>query len=219
MESTRVGDRIKRNAILNARDSFTRRLLIGLLLLVLLSLLALGWATLTTYQEGKDTQRILKETSQASETNKEAAEDLSKQVEKSGEDPVVDVDKLPDVPTEAKVGDTLQRGLTGPPFPRPEAESILQTMVNSYCADDACRGENAPKLTATQRAQDVATYCAPRNECRGMNGESITGAAGSNGQDAPSITNIECDGSTGVFTFSNDSVIEVADMCTAPLIP
>lgn len=45
------------------------------------------------------------------------------------------------------------------------------------------------------------------------------GDPGKDGKDAPTITDIKCDGSTGVFTFSDGNTINVANMCAAPLIP
>ncbi len=61
-------------------------------------------------------------------------------------------------------------------------------------------------------ADAVAAYCATRNQCAGQKGESITGAKGA---DAPRITGISCDGTTGRFSFSDGSTISVSGMCAA----
>lgn len=67
---------------------------------------------------------------------------------------------------------------------------------------------------------------APGESIKGESGvDGKDGAAGkdgsdaTNGKDAPTITNITCDATTGVFTFSNDSTIRVDNMCAAPLVP
>lgn len=44
------------------------------------------------------------------------------------------------------------------------------------------------------------------------------GKDGADGKDAPRVRSIACDGTTGVFTFTDDSTIRVSDMCDEPAL-
>lgn len=47
----------------------------------------------------------------------------------------------------------------------------------------------------------------------------VPGPAGTNGKDAPTVTDVKCDGTTGVFTFSDGSTKTAPNMCAAPIVP
>lgn len=65
-----------------------------------------------------------------------------------------------------------------------------------------------------------ALIAACGGSCNGTNGTDGTdggpGKDGTNGKDAPRVRSIACDGTTGVFTFTDDSTIRVSDMCAGP---
>jgi hypothetical protein len=89
--------------------------------------------------------------------------------------------------------------------------------------------------------QGIDTYCAPRNHCVGKTGgtgkpgtpgdpgtqgvpgdpgaKGDTGDKGDPGKDAPKITSITCDDTTGIFTFDDSSTIRVDNMCASHLPP
>lgn len=62
------------------------------------------------------------------------------------------------------------QGVQGPP---PSAADVYAA-VTRYCDDGRCRAQ----VDASDVAAAVATYCDARGECRGPQGESITGPAG-----------------------------------------
>jgi hypothetical protein len=100
---------------------------------------------------------------------------------------------------------------------------------------------NAPSFS--QLLQGISTFCMPRNDCIGPRGpvakdgkdgispppakDGATGSKGDTGDKgdkgdkgdpAPKVTNVTCNGTTGVFTFSDSSTYSVDNMCAAPLI-
>lgn len=66
-----------------------------------------------------------------------------------------------------------------------------------------------------------ALIAACGGSCKGEKGDAIKGEKGDSvtgpkGADAPRVRSIACDGTTGVFTFTDDSSIRVSDMCAGP---
>lgn len=113
---------------------------------------------------------------------------LAQQVEALGEEPIVTPQKPTLLPT-AKL-------IPGPPGKDgPSLAQVVHQLI--------------PDIGDVIRMEFAA--CVSSGRCVGPKGDN--GANGTNGADAPRITSITCDGSTGRFTMSDGGTFTVAGMC------
>ncbi len=104
-----------------------------------------------------------------------------------------------------------ERNECTPPEPEPAEDGTDGADATQAQVDDAV-ARFGPSL--------LARFCSTRNDCTPpAPADGKDGAGGPAGDDAPVITAIVCDGTTGRFTFDDGSTIDVPDMCAAPLVP
>lgn len=180
-------DRIIGDAVASSKDVFNRRILVGLGIIALVSLLVALTASVIAY-------RTVQQAAQD-------GQDLAGQIQAECEDPNGEVspgatlcaesqELIDNAPPAVEKGDPGEPGVPGAPgspgpqgpqgVPGQAAPMISATQVlgavATYCATrNECKGEDA---TPTQVVRAVALYCNARGECAGP-----VGAAGRPGQD------------------------------------
>ncbi len=133
------------------------------------------------------------------ESNREAAEALADQVESLGEEPIVEPSTVPGA------------AASPPVFLRPTLAQ-LRIVLADLCDGD-CKGEPGEDSDVPGPAGADSTVPGPAGP------QGPPGPAGPGGRDAPRVTDIDCDGTTGVFMFDDGSAIRVESMCTTILAP
>lgn len=151
----------------------------GLLIIsifVVFSFVAMCFAGYYFYDELRDRADRNEESAQE-QTQKtvrvlSAAKRLERQVERLGEEPVVETDEIPEV--------TENVPLQGEPGPPPSPIQIQQA-VDQYCAAGLCEGDSP---TSQEILLAVDVYCSLRDDCTGSRGPAgPRGAAGTDGSD------------------------------------
>jgi hypothetical protein len=141
---------------------------------------------------------------------------------------------LPGIP-----GDDGVQGIQGPPGPAPSTSQLMNQIMQALNAiiptgrltgpagergeaGTSTNGKDGESITGPQGPPGPQGEAGPKGDTGDRGPAGTDGSTGQNGEDgapAPTVTGIVCDGSTGIFTFSNGSNISVADMCQGPLIP
>lgn len=105
--------------------------------------------------------------------------------------------------------------IPGPPGPGPTLAQIGRAV--SAAIDDVVSAQ-IDEAVGEQIGPALIAACG--GSCNGTNGtdgaDGGAGKDGANGKDAPRVRSISCDGTTGVFVFTDDSTIRVSDMCAGP---
>lgn len=127
-------------------------------------------------------------------------------------------------------GETGSRGARGPSPTMSQLIPMVREAVNQFCSDNNCKGSKGdpgnsvkgdPGESIKGDTGDTGSAGAKGDKgdtgAKGERGE--PGTPGQNGTDAARVTNIACEGSTGVFTFSDSTMFRVDNMCQQPIIP
>lgn len=124
----------------------------------------------------------------------------------------------PDTDASAQRTQTELVPVQGPRGPGPTLAQIGRA-VNS-AIDDVVSAQ-IDEAVAEQIGGALLEACG--GSCNGKDGisppapaDGKDGTNGTDGKDAPRVRSIACDGTTGVFTFTDDSTIRVSDMCDEP---
>lgn len=173
-----------------------RRLLIALGVVLVLSIISLGFNGLFSYITLRGTaedgtalaQQIKQQCDQPTITSPDLMP-FCPRAEAVVQDAPGEVKAAPvAAPQPAEDGDDGLQGEAGPP---PTDAQVL-TAVRSFCTSTRlCRAKDGADATPAQVAIAVASYCDNRGECRAPAADSIVpndGVDGSDGKDAPPVT-------------------------------
>lgn len=170
-----------------------RRIMIALGIVLLLSIIAAGGGSLTSYltlrSAAQDGTVLAQQIQEQCESPESTSPDLAQFCPDA--DRVVESapSEIKQDPVPGPAGPTGADGSPGTPGPAPTDAQVFLA-VKSFCnSTGRCEGDDGSSATPAQVAIAVSSYCDARGDCRGGSGEDGTnGADGTDGNDAPPIT-------------------------------
>lgn len=169
---TKTEQQIVSEATRESKSTGTRRVIVAMVVLFVLSLIIAITAAVTAYRaqhhQAVQATDLAQQVQTACDRNPSSLPENIRQL--CGKADKV-VDQAP----------TTVTGKTGPRGPAPSSAQV-SSAVALYCsAHRDCRGANGVGPSPTQVASAVRTYCNARGKCKGGKGDSVTGDKGDKG--------------------------------------